>query len=48
MFRLWNNKRNPSITGTQPIHSWRWGARNHYTWREHEGGYWRGNTWREW
>jgi hypothetical protein len=29
--------------------SWRWGARDHYTWREHEGrGYWRGNTWKEW
>ena len=29
--------------------NWRWGDRDHYSWREHEGrGYWRGNTWRAW
>jgi hypothetical protein len=28
---------------------WRWGAREHFAWREHEGrGYWRGNRWMEW
>jgi hypothetical protein len=27
---------------------WRWGRREHYRWREHEGaGYWRGNRWIE-
>jgi hypothetical protein len=27
---------------------WRWGASEHYTWREHEGrGYWRGDRWME-
>jgi hypothetical protein len=27
---------------------WRWGANEHYTWREHEGrGYWRGDRWME-
>jgi hypothetical protein len=26
--------------------SWKWGPRDHYRWREHEGrGYWRGNRW---
>jgi hypothetical protein len=25
---------------------WRWGPREHYSWREHEGrGYWRGDDW---
>jgi hypothetical protein len=25
---------------------WRWGAHDHYVWREHEGrGYWRGGVW---
>lgn len=25
---------------------WRWGANDHYTWREHRGrGYWRDNAW---
>jgi hypothetical protein len=25
---------------------WRWGASEHYAWREHEGrGYWRGERW---
>jgi hypothetical protein len=28
---------------------WRWGRREHYRWREHEGrGYWSGNRWRNW
>jgi hypothetical protein len=28
---------------------WRWGPREHYSWREHEGrGYWRGRRWMEW
>jgi hypothetical protein len=28
---------------------WRWGPREHYYWREHEGrGYWRGRRWMEW
>jgi hypothetical protein len=28
---------------------WRWGAREHFAWREHEGrGYWRGSRWMEW
>jgi len=26
--------------------NWRWGANEHYTWREHAGrGYWRGGNW---
>jgi hypothetical protein len=26
--------------------NWRWGARDHYTWREHSGrGYWRHGAW---
>lgn len=26
--------------------NWRWGRREHYTWREHEGrGYWRHGAW---
>lgn len=26
--------------------NWRWGARDHYRWREHNGrGYWRGGVW---
>ncbi|HLH87084.1 MAG TPA: hypothetical protein VKX28_01395 [Xanthobacteraceae bacterium] len=29
--------------------SWRWGPREHFTFREHEGrGYWRGERWIEW
>jgi hypothetical protein len=29
--------------------NWRWGPREHFTWREHEGrGYWRGNRWVGW
>jgi len=29
--------------------NWRWGPREHYTFREHEGrGYWRGGRWTEW
>lgn len=28
---------------------WRWGPRERYVWREHEGrGYWRGNRWVGW
>jgi hypothetical protein len=28
---------------------WRWGPREHYAWREHEGrGYWRGSRWVGW
>ena len=28
---------------------WRWGAREHFTWREHEGrGYWSGHRWTSW
>lgn len=28
--------------------NWRWGPREHFRWREHEGrGYWRGDRWRE-
>jgi hypothetical protein len=28
---------------------WRWGRREHYVWREHEGrGYWRGGRWMQW
>jgi hypothetical protein len=28
---------------------WRWGASDHYRWREHEGrGYWRGDNWVAW
>jgi hypothetical protein len=30
------------------VHSdgWRWGPRDHFAWREHEGrGYWRGDSW---
>ena len=28
---------------------WRWGPRERFTWREHEGrGYWRGDRWMEW
>jgi len=28
---------------------WRWGAREHFAWREHEGrGYWRGGRWVAW
>ena len=27
---------------------WRWGRREHYTWREHEGrGFWRGRRWED-
>lgn len=26
--------------------NWRWGANDHYTWREHSGrGYWRNGAW---
>ena len=26
--------------------NWRWGAHEHYSWREHEGrGYWNGDKW---
>ena len=26
--------------------NWRWGEKEHYKWREHEGrGYWRGGVW---
>ena len=29
--------------------NWRWGPREHYTFREHEGrGYWRGGRWVGW
>ncbi len=29
--------------------SWRWGPREHFSWREHEGrGYWRGDDWVAW
>ena len=29
--------------------TWRWGERDHYAWREHEGrGYWRGDSWVGW
>jgi len=29
--------------------NWRWGPREHFTFREHEGrGYWRGGRWTEW
>jgi hypothetical protein len=28
---------------------WRWGPRERFAWREHEGrGYWRGGRWTEW
>jgi hypothetical protein len=28
---------------------WRWGPRDHFTWREHEGrGYWHGDRWMDW
>jgi hypothetical protein len=28
---------------------WRWGPREHFMWREHEGrGYWHGRRWLEW
>jgi len=28
---------------------WRWGPRERYVWREHEGrGYWHGNRWMAW
>ena len=28
---------------------WRWGPREHFSWREHEGrGYWSGDHWRAW
>jgi hypothetical protein len=28
---------------------WRWGANDHYSWREHEGrGYWKGSNWTAW
>jgi hypothetical protein len=28
---------------------WRWGAKEHFTFREHEGrGYWGGGRWTEW
>jgi hypothetical protein len=28
--------------------NWRWGGKEHYRWREHEGhGYWRGGSWVE-
>ena len=28
---------------------WRWGAGEHYAWREHEGrGYWHGDRWMQW
>jgi len=28
---------------------WRWGPRDHYVFREHEGrGYWRGDRWVNW
>jgi hypothetical protein len=28
---------------------WRWGPRERFAWREHEGrGYWRGSRWMEW
>jgi hypothetical protein len=27
---------------------WRWGPKEHYSWREHEGpGYWKGSKWME-
>ena len=29
--------------------NWRWGPKERYTFREHEGrGYWRGDRWTEW
>lgn len=29
--------------------NWRWGPREHFTFREHEGrGYWRGDRWMAW
>jgi hypothetical protein len=29
--------------------TWRWGPRERFTWREHEGrGYWRDDRWIEW
>ena len=29
--------------------TWRWGPREHFAFREHEGrGYWRGERWIEW
>jgi hypothetical protein len=29
--------------------NWRWGPRERYIFREHEGrGYWRGDSWTEW
>jgi hypothetical protein len=29
--------------------NWRWGPRDRYVFREHEGrGYWHGDSWREW
>jgi hypothetical protein len=28
--------------------NWKWGSKEHYRWREHEGhGYWRGGSWVE-
>ena len=28
---------------------WRWGPKEHYSWREHEGrGYWKGDSWTAW
>jgi len=29
--------------------AWRWGAHEHFVWREHKGrGYWHGDRWTEW
>jgi hypothetical protein len=29
-----------------PRDSWKWGEKEHYKWRDHEGhGYWRGGAW---
>lgn len=28
---------------------WKWGAKDKYSWREHEGrGYWHGDRWMDW
>ena len=28
---------------------WKWGAKDKYSWREHEGrGYWHGDRWTDW
>ncbi len=39
-----NIQRQPAWSSTPD--DWRWGAQEHYSWREHEGrGYWNGDKW---